>query len=432
MSNNPHARTDFGRLVHAVPREVIVARSEDDVIRAFARARALGVTLTVQGAGHSVNGQSLSKDGVLLINRGVSAAPRIAGGTVDVEGRARLRDVEQPLNRHGHTLPVLPDYLDLTIGGTVSVGGYGVESVRRGALVDHVQRLRLILPTGRAVWCSATEEPELFAYALAGLGGLGVIERVVARIVEAPRFTTMFVYRYRSLIELIASMEWMGEAEADLPFFFKALHSRGRYIAMYGAHSRTWREARRASPPAALGARRLSRRWIFPRYRRVRSLAVRGWLAAFPGHSRLWSDYLIDARRLAAFGAFLEDQLARNSFAGCMRSVYLVAVRRQPRSVAFPLEATDPLPGPMTVGVGLYSMVPRHRSDLVASVRAASAGCLDAAVELGGRPYLYGWHELGDQMRQRIYGPVWQRWCALRKEVDPDGILQSDKVLGAR
>ena len=36
-------------------------------------------------------------------------------------------------------------------GGTLSVGGYGVDSIVRGAQVDQVTRLRLILPDGTAV-----------------------------------------------------------------------------------------------------------------------------------------------------------------------------------------------------------------------------------------------------------------------------------------
>jgi FAD/FMN-containing dehydrogenase len=417
--------------VRGAPQHTIVARTEEDVVRAFQRARESGLQLVVQGAGHSVNGQSVSRGGLLLINRGATAAPRIGDGVVDVEGRARLREIERPLNRAGRTVPVLPDFLDLTIGGTVSVGGYGVESVERGALVDHVERLRLVLPTGRALWCSPTAEPELFRYALAGLGGLGVIERIVMRTVEAPRYTTMFVYRYLSLRDLISSMAWMSERAADLPVFFKALHSRGRCLAMYGVHARTLREARAARPPAGCGSRPPDRRWVFPQYRRVRSLAVSAWLAGFPGHSRLWSDYILEAPRLRDFGLVVEDQMARNCFAGCLRSVYLVAIRRQVRPGGFPLEATDAMSGQLAVGVGLYSMVSPRRADLSAQVRATLARCLEAAVDLGGRPYLYGWHELGGDMRRRIYGAEWERWCALRKEVDPDGILQPDKLLGS-
>jgi FAD/FMN-containing dehydrogenase len=431
MSNGLAGKTDFGRLVRAAPLETVVSRGEDDVVRAFRRARELGVPLVVQGAGHSTNGQSLSRGGVLLVNRGTATPPRVGDGVVEVEGRARLGEIERVLNRAGRTIPVLPDFLDLTIGGTASVGGYGVESVERGALVDHVERLRLVLPTGRALWCSASVEPELFGFALAGLGGIGVIERLVVRTVDAPDYTTMFVYAYRSLPELVDSMAWMTEATAERPAFFKALHSRGRFVAMYGSHHGTFRAARAARSPTALGRRAPDRRWIFPRYRRIRSLAVRAWIAGFPRHARLWSDYLIDARALPSFAAAVNDQIARNCFAGCLRSVYLVAVRRQARIVGFPLEATDAMSGPLAVGVGLYSMVPDGRDNLVAHVRAASATCLAAAVELGGRPYLYGWHELGDDMRRRIYGPAWDRWCVKRREVDPDGIFQPDKLLGA-
>ena len=89
-----------------------------------------------------------------------------------------------------------------------------------------------------------------------------------------------------------------------------------------------------------------------------------------------------------------------------------------------PFEASDAIAGPMVFGVGMYAMIPPRRPDLVAAVRAGAAGCLTEAIDRGGRPYLYGWHELSEAQRQHIYGAAYDRLTVLKKELDPDGVFQ--------
>src|SRR5256885_2441936 len=168
---------DFGRLIRRVPRAVVRATREQQVVDTLKTARRLGLRVTVRGQGHSCFGQTVT-DGVLLSNAADrSVAPRLIGDDLaEVSARSRWREVEAFLNRHGRSFAVLADYLDLSVGGTLSVGGYGVDSVVYGAQVDHVDRIRLITPDGAALRCSPLENTDLFAYALGGLGQVGVID----------------------------------------------------------------------------------------------------------------------------------------------------------------------------------------------------------------------------------------------------------------
>jgi FAD/FMN-containing dehydrogenase len=414
---------DFGRLCRGAPVEILHTESEGDVQAAIARANETGLPLTIRGSGHSAAGQTVSRGGLLMVNRGASTPPRLDGDLVDVEGRALWRDVERRLGRAGRTVPVLADYLDLTVGGTLSVGGYGVESVQRGVQADHVERLRLVLPDGSATWCSAAERPELFELALAGLGQVGVIERAVLRTVPSRPFMTLFVYRHPDLADLIDSMAWLADRGVTKPEFFKALASRGRIISVYGVPAGTWSDLWRVRPPTGLAGRPVSRRLPTVRYRQGRSLAVSAWLAAFPGQDRLWSDYLLDHAGLRAFGRFLHEEMRADAFAGCLRAIYVVAIRRLARQVRIPFEATDGLSGDMAFGVGLYSMIPRHRPERLAAVRQAASRSLQAALELGGRPYRYGWHDLDESAHRQLYGDAVDRVADLRRRLDPNHVF---------
>lgn len=417
-------RTDFGRLVHRVPRVVVLAEREDQAVHALTLARERGLPLAIRGAGHSCHGQTLTT-GVALVNvPGRADRPRLLEHDhVEVSARSRWREVEAFLTARGRSVPVLADYLDLSVGGTLSVGGYGAESVALGAQVDHVERLRLILPDGRGLWCSADEHSEPFAYAMAGLGCVGVIERVVVRTVPYRPWTTLFTYHHRDLDALVDSIGWLADA-AGPPMLFKALHARGRFVTTYGTHTPAMREAMAAMHQPPRPNPRPNHRWVTPRYRQWRDATVRLWLARFAGHGRLWADYIFDVDGLARFVRFLQPLLDRDAFAGCLRSVYVVAIRRRPRAVRFPLEASDGGVRSMSFGIGLYSMIPRRDPRLAERVAGTAAECLEQCVEIGGRPYRYGWHQMHERHHRALYGPAYDRLLTLSRELDPAGTLR--------
>ena len=83
------------------------------------------------------------------------------------------------------TVPVIADTF-LSVGGTISTGGFGVTTYNLGLQVDHVQELEVVTGDGQIVTCSDERNSDLFNAMLGGLGQCGIITKVVMRLMAAP------------------------------------------------------------------------------------------------------------------------------------------------------------------------------------------------------------------------------------------------------
>jgi cytokinin dehydrogenase len=83
------------------------------------------------------------------------------------------------------TVPVITDTF-LSVGGTISTGGFGVTTYNLGLQVDHVQELEVVTGDGQILTCSDAHNSDLFNAMLGGLGQCGIITKVVMRLMTAP------------------------------------------------------------------------------------------------------------------------------------------------------------------------------------------------------------------------------------------------------
>lgn len=425
------AAWDFGGVVTRVPAAVIKARSADHEKQVINQSRQLGVPVTIQGFGGSVNGQSLGGPGILLKRSEEKPAPVrfLDNQTVEISARSKWWDVETRLAKKGVCIPVLADFLGLTVGGTLSVGGYGFDSIRHGPQVDQVERLSLTIPNGETLWCSPTENPQLFSFALAGLGQVGLIDKVVMRTMPRSKYTVMFNCAHRSMMDMVKSFEWMADGQ-DGPALFKGLYSRGRAVSTYGVGCDSLSASASVGAPVEADAK--PQRIIVPGHRKFRSLLVSTWVGSFGRSSRMWVDYILDHAGLIEFTEFLARQMDENAFGKYLRSVYLLGIRRQNRPQPIPLEASGAIDAAVTFGVGLYSMVPRTDKAGIQQLRATHSMMMRKCIELGGRPYLYGIHEFSEETLREVYGDDYVALQALRKTLDPDALFQGQKFINGQ
>ena len=122
---------------------------------------------------------------------------------VEVEAGALWSTLLQATLAQGLTPPVLTDYLNLSIGGVLSIGGIGGTSYRYGAVVDNVLELEVVTGAGTLETCSPTHETELFENALAGLGQCGIIVKATLRLIPAKTHARVFHLFYTHLAALI-------------------------------------------------------------------------------------------------------------------------------------------------------------------------------------------------------------------------------------
>lgn len=385
--------TDFGGRQRAVPQ--VVHRSP----RAFpSLVLSSGRPVTIRGAGLSLNGQTVTDGELLVMDDPENARTQLrdlGDGAVEVPTGLRWNQLEAYLNSVGRSAPVLTTCLQSTVGGTLSVGGFGTGSVRSGSQMDHVERIQLTDGTGASRWCSRSEYPELFRIALGGLGTAGLIERAVLRTQPHRPYSHVHPLRHATLSDLVEHTEQV--AERDDVDTFSGMLRRGILRSTIG-----WTE----DPGNCRG----DRCWTI----RSRSNLLAGQLAdlfrSAPDRVRMWADYGLPPGSLAAMVGSLQRRLPLDRYP---LMLYFLVVRRSEQAIHFAFAPTGNLP--VSVGFGVYLDVPSD-PPTIRAVRNLFADLQHQCCELGGRPYLYGIHDLDPVSARRLYGDDMARLAQLRAE----------------
>ncbi|MCK2218230.1 FAD-binding protein [Actinomadura sp. ATCC 31491] len=198
------AAADFGHVVRTVPEAVLRPGSAADIAAVVRWAAGTGRQVAAQGTRHSVYGRSQVGRGVVVDMSGHNAIHHVGADRIVAGAGATWRDVLTAALRHGRTPPVLPEYLDLTIGGTIAVGGVGGTSWRHGVMSDTVLALEVVTGDGQVRTCSPGERPDLFDAVRAGLGQVGVITRATLRLTAAPGAVRRYRLVYSDLDTMLA------------------------------------------------------------------------------------------------------------------------------------------------------------------------------------------------------------------------------------
>jgi cytokinin dehydrogenase len=198
------AADDFGHLVHRTPEGVLLPASEQDVAAAVRWAAEHGCTFAAQGGRHSVFGRGQAGDGIVADMRRLRTVHAIEDDRVVADAGATWREVLAATLSRGLAPPGLPDYLDLSVGGTLVVGGVGSGISRFGVLSDNALGLQVVTGSGERLVSSPTRDPGLFDAVRAGLGQVAVVTRATLRLVPAPQQVRRFLLYYPDLATMLA------------------------------------------------------------------------------------------------------------------------------------------------------------------------------------------------------------------------------------
>ena len=198
------ASTDFGRLIRKEPRAVAQPVSAAEIASLLRLARGDRLKVAARGQGHSIYGRSLSEDGIVIDMGRLGAIGDIGTDRVAVGAGATWQSVLDATLPQGLTPPVLTNYLGLSVGGTLAVGGIGGSSSRHGMQTDNVLELDIVTGDGNELTCSPESNPAAFDAIRVGLGQCGIITRATLRLVGAPERVRRFHLFYPGLSELIA------------------------------------------------------------------------------------------------------------------------------------------------------------------------------------------------------------------------------------
>jgi len=215
------AADDFGHIIRQRPQAVLKPISAPDIARLIRWAGMRGLKVAARGQGHSTYGRATAAGGVVLDMTSMRTIHHVHSDRAVVDAGATWSAVLDTTLAHGLTPPVLPNYLDLSVGGTLAVGGIGGTTFRHGMVADNVLELQVVTGDGHERTCSAQANADLFDAVRAGLGQCAVITRATLRLVPAPERVRRCQLFYRDL----------GALSADQ----RTVLADGRFDALQGA-----------------------------------------------------------------------------------------------------------------------------------------------------------------------------------------------------
>lgn len=195
---------DFGHIISKRPQAVLFPASVQDIVAIVRFARRHRLNVSMRGQGHSQFGQAQNEGGIVIEASALATIHSIGSDHADVDAGVTWAELVTAAAGSGLTPPVLTDYIGLSIGGTLAVGGIGGAVQHFGLQTDNVLELEVV--TGRGQWlrCSPHVRSELFYATLAGLGQVALIVRATVRLVPAHTDALVFNLYYDDLSAYLA------------------------------------------------------------------------------------------------------------------------------------------------------------------------------------------------------------------------------------
>jgi decaprenylphospho-beta-D-ribofuranose 2-oxidase len=449
----PTHLTNWSMTAHS-PCYVATARDSADILAALATARANGRSVIAHGAGHSYSDAALNGDGMVVDMTGMR---RIVAwdperGIMQVEPGVTMREVVRVALPDGWWPPVTPSTAEATIGGCVAMNVMGKNAWHCGSFGEHVLSLTVLLVSGQSLTVSPASHPHLFHALVGSAGLLGIITSITLQLRRVASGNVLVRTRAASSINDILAI-FQEEQTADFAEAWVDGIAHGRQLGRGIVTCATYSDA--DDPPslqlpadrlASSFAERLARwsgsalrpvlqsgtrlangiayqwaTWQPREAARPQSLfhstfyhpvAFAGLHALFPHGTETLQVFVPHAHAEALF-----TEILRCSHANQFLPLWCIIKRH--RSDPFLLSY-------QVDGFSLevnYRLVPHTRDRLHQMLREM----IDLVIAAGGRLYLAKDALLTqDRLRQSVGDAAIETFLALKRQYDPDMLLQSD------
>ncbi|MFH9827182.1 FAD-binding protein [Streptomyces bobili] len=422
------ASDDYGHIVHQRPAAVLRPGSVRDVVAMVRFCNEHCVPVAPRGQGHAPFGQAQVPGGLVIETTPLAAIGPVGpdSTTVTVGAGARWSEVARATLAHGLTPPVFTDYIELSVGGTLSVGGLGGQTHRHGAQVDNVTELRVVTGAGELVRCSPTRRPDLFHAVLAGLGQCGIIVEATLRLVPAPANVRHYHLTYDDLATFLDDQRLLvqdgrfdyveGQVTADAAGAFRVYTLEA---VAYGPPAgpapddATLLRGLRHTPSGV----RYEDRSYFDFLDRLAPLVAMLKEAGFWTYAHPWLNLMVPGTSAASVSAPLLDALTPADVGPGVILFYPLLRER----LTTPLLRTSD--EPVSYLFDILGATPPDDTAAVDGRLAANRSAYEAAAAAGGTQYPVGSIPFTRADWRTHFGPAWPALKAAKQTYDPQGIL---------
>jgi FAD/FMN-containing dehydrogenase len=163
---------------------VVEPRSIDDLASIVASNRG---PISIGGGRFSQGGQTACDGALFIDTRPLNRLTLDEGErTITAEAGATWRQIQELVDPKDLSPKIMQSFSNFTVGGSLSVNCHG-DYVGLGPVVESVRSLRIITADGAVKSASRTENADLFAAAIGGYGGVGVIAEATLDLAENTR-----------------------------------------------------------------------------------------------------------------------------------------------------------------------------------------------------------------------------------------------------
>ena len=409
---------DFGNLISRAPQAVLRPGSIEDIQRVVRFANCHRFSVAMRGQAHSVYGQAQAECGIVIDSRSLAAIHSIDESGAWVDAGVTWSALIDASLAVGLTPRVLTDYIGLSVGGVLSVGGIGGATNRFGFVADNVEALEVVTGEGDLVRCHAGD---LYNSVLGGLGQFGLIVRAKIALDPAPTFARIYDLTYTSRAAFLADQRRLA---ADERFDFLE----GQVVAgpsgwTFLIQAGVWytpstppndaQKLAHLSPSSSVITDYPYAVWL----QRVAfaEAALRG-IGLWEGTPHPWSDLFLDDRTLEPYlTQALADLTPADLGAGL---ALLYPFKRRNLRARFVETPTSSI-------VWAFDLLrfPFPAPGVVDALMAQNERLFRRARELGGKRYPIGALPFSREDWARHYGSDWSPFQARKRRYDPRHVL---------
>jgi decaprenylphospho-beta-D-ribofuranose 2-oxidase len=188
LSCSTERLTGWGRSSHASS-TVIEPTTRQEVLAALDDCN--GTKVLARGGGRSYGDAALNAGGCVIRTTKMQAVRSFdpASGTIELDPGVTFGDLLRHCAGSGWIAPVTPGTQFATIAGAIANDVHGKNHDADGSIGDHVLWLDLVLSDGSVRRVDRSNDPELFAATIGGIGLTGIITGVGLRMLAIPSTT---------------------------------------------------------------------------------------------------------------------------------------------------------------------------------------------------------------------------------------------------
>ncbi|WP_169711742.1 D-arabinono-1,4-lactone oxidase [Henriciella litoralis] len=371
----------------------------------------------VVGAGHSFTPVAATDGTLLKLDRmGLVHSVDKAKKTAWVNAGARLKDLSPALEAYGLAFRNLGDINVQSLAGAISTATHGTGETL-SCLSAEILSFKVLTAAGELVTVSRDENRDLFEACQVSLGAIGILVEAEVQLVDAYR-----LHRKTSaepLADLLASAKTRWQTLRNYEFFYVPFSGYGISISHELTDAPASPREESDDDDAVLGLKRA--RDYAPDDLASRKQFLAGAFAEFEGENVIGNSWeLLASERNVPFNE-MEYHLPEGAALDVLQEVITYIETERP-DVFFPIEVRksardDIWLSPFNDGSRISIAVHAYAEDEYDFFFSHIEPIFRRA---GGRPHWGKLHSLTHADLTGLY-PEFDRFCQVRREVDPDG-----------